>query len=217
LPILTELWTKSPGANGPLLLVREIKFVGYVKNFKTVERNSWSKYLRRCFFLCVRLFFASVWQSQTQPYKSEGKSAFKIYVVIWHWVFCLIVCHVLSNISFTELCSNTHSHVRQAKVRTCITSHGGGVRSKFAVLRGNFTGERTDLSPSQPPPGEDKHSTTNRTYWQELSVRKWRPASGSAAWLIAKRLFGALMTKWQVPTAGGGPYLNWAVYLVIFL
>ena len=40
LPILTELWIKSPGANGPALLVREVKFIGYVKNFKTVERKS---------------------------------------------------------------------------------------------------------------------------------------------------------------------------------
>lgn len=180
------------------------------------KRKSRSKYLRRYSLLCVRLFFASVWRNQTQPYKSEGKSSFKIYDVIWHWVFCLLVCHVLSNISFTELCSNTHSHVRHAKLRTCITSHGGGVRSKFAVLRGNFTGERTDLSPSQPPPGEDKHSTTNRTYWQELSVRKWHAASGSAAWLIARRSFVAVMRKWQVCTARGGPRLKFAVYFAIF-
>jgi hypothetical protein len=58
----------------------------------------------------------------------------------------LIVCHMLSNTRFAELRSNTHRHARRAKVCTGITPRGGGVKSKFAVLRGNFTGESTGLS-----------------------------------------------------------------------
>jgi hypothetical protein len=80
---------------------------------------------------------------------------------------------MLSNVSFAEVQSDPHRRVCHTKVCICVAYHGGGVRSKFAVLRGNFTGESTDLSPSQPPPGEDKHSTTHHTYWQELSVSKW--------------------------------------------
>jgi hypothetical protein len=51
-------------------------------------------------------------------------------------VLCLIVFHTLSNKSHAEL----YTSQARIKVCICITSHGGGGRSKFAVLRGNFTG-----------------------------------------------------------------------------